>query len=357
MRTFNRYLSAHFIKGSFLVLLAFTGMMVLLDLIHQLSKIDSSVELNIAFYLALLKLPGIAYELIPISVLTGSLLSFTILVRQTELTVARALGYSRWNITVSILKTASFFIVLMIISGNFLAPAVEKYARQLKENMRPAAQTSDSNLWIRDGHNFIHAEYVLEGRYYNVIVYEYDNRHEQLLAITQADSMVADETQFVLTNLTVAQINDKQIYLLPLESKIIHRKTGSRLDVLQTADPKSLSIWNLYRHTRFLRENGLYADLYELELWKRLSDPLSVLAMLLLAIPLIFTQRHDSKVGLKVFLGMLAGLSYIILDRLVNGMVLFLEAAPFWGAFSVLFLFALAGSIRLREKSVISCVL
>ncbi len=354
MRTLDRYLSIQVIKACLLVLVALVGISALLDFIHQLSKIDNVSGLSTAIYFTLLELPGNVYELMPISVLAGSLMSFSTLITQAELVAAGALGYSRKGTILLTLKVAGIFIVAMVICGNFLIPIAEKSIRHLKEGEGFDFQPVNSNLWIRDGRNFIHVEYALGERYYNVSLFEYDTKHERLSAITQANSMMVDETQFVLSNPEVAQINSKQINLLPLESKIIQRKVKTEGVVLQVITPEILNAWDLYRHTAFLKENQLYSDFHELELWKRFSDPLSILVMLLLALPLIFTEKRDASVGLNLLLGLVIGLSYVILDRLINGMLLFFEVNAFWGAFTLLFLSALIGSIRLREHSALN---
>ena len=44
-------------------------------------------------------------------------------------------------------------------------------------------------------------------------------------------------------------------------------------------EPQELTTWNIYKQIQFLSENKLNADIYEVELYKRLVKPLTLVAI------------------------------------------------------------------------------
>src|SRR2546422_5378009 len=85
-----------------------------------------------AFWYTLLNLPQLAYELLPITVLIGSLLGLGSLARGSELTVVRASGVSIARLAGTALMAALLLIGVGVLLGAFLPPQVQEAAREHK---------------------------------------------------------------------------------------------------------------------------------------------------------------------------------------------------------------------------------
>jgi len=85
-------------------------------------------------------------------------------------------------------------------------------------------------------------------------------------------------------------------------------------------EPKVLSTWQLFRQVRFLSNNDLSADAYEVELYSRLMRPLTLVAMIILSIPFVFGSLRDSTLGRKIFMGVVISLFFELSSR-IGGML------------------------------------
>jgi len=65
------------------------------------------------------------------------------------------------------------------------------------------------------------------------------------------------------------------------------------------------------------------------ELYKRLIKPITLVAMILLAMLFIFGSTRDVTLGRKIFFGVALGLSFEMLSRVASAMALGLDFSPF----------------------------
>ena len=57
-----------------------------------------------------------------------------------------------------------------------------------------------------------------------------------------------------------------------------------------TLNPEYLSLTSLYEYAGYLKQQGLGADVYFLEFWKKALAPLATISMVLIACSFIFGQ-------------------------------------------------------------------
>ena len=93
-------------------------------------------------------------------------------------------------------------------------------------------------------------------------------------------------------------------------------------------EPEDLSTWTLFKQIRFLSDNKLRSGIFEVELYKRLIQPVTLIAMILLAMLFIFGSTRDVTLGRKIFFGVALGLSFEMLSRVASAMALGLDFNP-----------------------------
>jgi lipopolysaccharide export system permease protein len=87
---------------------------------------------------------------------------------------------------------------------------------------------------------------------------------------------------------------------------------------LVSVKPETLSVWGLYQYTQYLRKNGLSVGRFEQTLWSKFTTPVITMLMVLLAIPLVFGSMRTVSISQRVFVGVLIGVGFNILNRLAN---------------------------------------
>ena len=97
-------------------------------------------------------------------------------------------------------------------------------------------------------------------------------------------------------------------------------------------EPEDLTTWNIIKQIQFLKDNKLRSKIFEVELYKRLIKPITLVAMILLAMLFIFGSTRDVTLGRKIFFGIVLGLSFELLSRIGGAMALSFDFNPVMSA-------------------------
>jgi lipopolysaccharide export system permease protein len=91
--------------------------------------------------------------------------------------------------------------------------------------------------------------------------------------------------------------------------------TPDMLDAL-IVRPERMSAWALHKYTEHLQGNRQKTERYEIALWKKLFYPIAALVMMALALPFAYMQARAGMVGVKVFLGIMLGILFHMMNSL-----------------------------------------
>ncbi len=356
MKVYQRYLAREIYSAVTLVLVAFLMLFAFFDFINELQSLGKgSYQLRYMAYFVLLTLPGHIYELAPIAVLIGTLYALTMLARHSEITVLRASGLSTAAILSSLAKVGLAFILLTFIVGDFIAPPAERAAKQLRlEAMsRVVGQEFRSGLWVKDDLSFINVRTVLpDSRLEGVRIYEFD-KNQVLRSISEAkegEYLPPDKWRLKDVSQTVFEKDRARVNRLPeaVWQSAINPEILSVLLVL----PERMSVASLYRYIRHLKDNQVNTQRYEIAMWKKLFYPLAALVMMVLALPFAYLQDRMGAVSVKVFAGIMLGITFHMLNGLFSNLGAINSWPPYFSAItpSALFLMAAGGMLWWVER-------
>jgi len=132
MRQIDRYLGRSLLGGAALALLALAAVDAMISLVDEVKDVDDDYTLaDAALYTVLMLVAGV-YELLPVAVLVGAVISLGNLAAQSELVAFRALHYSRARITASVLMSGALLMVFAFVLGETAVPAAVEKAQQIK---------------------------------------------------------------------------------------------------------------------------------------------------------------------------------------------------------------------------------
>jgi len=116
--------------------------------------------------------------------------------------------------------------------------------------------------------------------------------------------------------------------------------------------PEQMSAWSLYSYSQHLKENRQKALRYEIALWAKLTYPLAVVVMMVLALPFAHFQGRQAAVGSKVFAGIMLGILFHALNRLFSHLGLLNGWPPSVSAMlpTIMFMSAAAGMMWWQER-------
>jgi lipopolysaccharide export system permease protein len=349
MKTVRRLLYGEIIRAVLFVALGFLALFLFFDLVDELQALSrhaaQGYQLQHALFYIALKTPNHIYELLPISVLIGSIFVMARLAQSSEFTILRTGGLEPWMALSSLLKLGLVFVAITFFFGDYAAPWAERQAQQIKAPFVGQLTTGKTGAWLREKQ---------EGQQYAVNVRRFDgiaqlqdvrihafNHQGQLLSITTAQQAQILSGQWQLTG-----VEEKSI-LLPSAAKpaqfgVVKRDTqlwptGIRADMVAAAllSPDRMSTWELFGYMTHLTANNQNAQRYEIEFWRKVFYPLSCLVMLVLALPFAYLHFRSGQIAGHVFGGVLAGISFALLNNvfsfignLQNWQPLLTSAAP-----------------------------
>jgi len=329
------------------------GLSGLIKFVEQLRRVgQGDYDMTLAALYVLLSLPREIELFLPMATLLGALIGMGLLAQSSELVVMQASGLSRAKITMSAMKSIVVVIIAIMALGEFVTPQSEAKAKQLRTQALSGGSllSSDSLTWAKDGNDFVSINQVLDqNTLQNVNIYQFSDD----LKLTQVIS--ANQAKFILNNwllsdvkqvvFTEQRIQNSQVDELIWESSITPDKLG-----IVAVKPEALSIKGLTEYVSYLENNGQDSSRYELALWRKILQPISVAVMLLMAMSFIFGPLRSVTMGARTSMGVLAGFGFFISNEMFGQIALVFQLPPVLGALLPSTLFAALALVLLRRQ-------
>ncbi|HJV28807.1 MAG TPA: LPS export ABC transporter permease LptG [Aromatoleum sp.] len=353
----TRYLTREILSASGTVLLAFLGLFAFFDFLNELDSIGKDgYELYQAVIYVVMIIPGRVYELLPVAVLIGTLYALTTLARHSEITVMRVSGMSTVRMLRVLMGIGVIFVVAIFVFGEYIAPPAERAAQQWRLVATNSTVSSHlrSGLWVKDGPRFINVQTLLPDRsMQDVRIYEFDEQHGlRSISDAQTGRYKNHQQAWVLGSVRQTRFLGDRTEVVDLpELQWSSELTPEVLSVLMVM-PERMSVTTLFAYINHLRENKQNAERYEIALWKKLVYPFAALVMMALALPFALTHDRMGGVSVKVFLGVMLGIGFHLLNGLFSNLGVINGWSPPMAALtpSALFLFAAAGMLFWVER-------
>jgi lipopolysaccharide export system permease protein len=350
----DKYIRKIVVGNIAVVIIVLISLFAVISFSGEFSKIgQGNYTILLAIQYTLLKLPTQAYELVPVASLLGVMLGMGGLANRSELIIIRASGVTLNRITLSVLKAALIVIILGFLIGEFVAPSAKEYGQQLwlKALNRNASLNTHSGLWMRDGDKYVHVQSIsTSGTLHGIEIFTFDDNYNIKLSSSAESATYDKDSGWQLNNVKKSFID---INGIKVESyKILHLDNLLPPDIIKIVSikPSMLSVWRLYQYIKYLKSNGLNSVQYELSFWNKVAIPLSIFAMVMLAIPLIFGLGRGSSTGKRIVIGFLIGIGFFIGNRLVGQASIANNIHPIFSAFSPSILIIL-GSFWVLHKN------
>jgi len=319
-KTLDRYVARQVYASVGFVLLGFLGLFAFFDVVAELRDLGrGNYHLPQVMQYVLLSMPTNAYELLPIAVLIGALYALAQLAANSEFTVMRAAGMSPLQAGRMLLRVGLVFAVLTLLLGDSIAPAAETAAEKLRMRAMSSliAQGLGSGIWLKDENLFINIREARQSnRLRDVRIYELDADF-RLRSISQArEASYEGEGRWMLRGVESTLFGVQGPRVERVATRELRSAVTPALLELLIVRPERMSAWRLYLYKAHLEENRQKTERYEIAMWKKLLYPVAILVMLALALPFAYMHTRAGMVGLKVFLGVMLGVLFHMLNNL-----------------------------------------
>ncbi|RQU93963.1 LPS export ABC transporter permease LptG [Burkholderia cenocepacia] len=347
MRLYEKYFARQIYVTFIFILFAFSGLFFFFDLISELNSVGhGNYKFGYAVLRVALQTPSRFYEIIPVAALISAIYVFAQMAANSEFTIFRVSGLATNQALRSLLKIGVPLVILTYLIGEFVGP----YADQLSERVRLQAlgasvsSNFQSGVWVKDTlaarengeqvTRFVNVGSLSpDSTISNVRIYEFDSKFQlQNVRIAQT-GRYEPPGHWLLTGVTETELTPikpisgqpadalnpvyrSQQVSLP-EYRLRSDLTPQILSVLLVS-PERMSIINLFRYIQHLRENQQDTQRYDIALWRKLLYPFAVFVMLVLSLPFAYLHTRAGVVGVKVFGGIMLGMSFQLLNTLFS---------------------------------------
>ena len=368
MKTVRRLFYADVVTSVVLVALAFLSLFFFIDFVEELADIGKGgyTAPHAAVY-SLLQVPGHLYELSPIAVLIGTIYALARLAQSSEYTILRTGGLGPGRALGLLAGMGLMFGVLTYLVGDHIAPFTERQATLLKAHLRGGISLDTSGAWLKD-----HATTPQGERSYsinvgsaplatsllNVRIFEFDSDGRLLTRYAAASAKIGDDATWALRDVSVTRwsgavgadrVQEDHLAQLDWPSSLSAGVVAAAL-----LPVSNMSTLELFRYIVHLADNEQAAQRHQIQFWKRALYPFSCLVMMALALPFAYLHARAGSVSLKVFGGIMLGISFVLQNNLAGHLGLLRNWTPWIVAatpnliYIVLSLAAFAWLVRYR---------
>lgn len=379
MTVLQRYFGKEILRAVLFVLVAFLALFAFFDLINELPDVgQGGYKIQHAFLYIVLGLPGYVYELMPIAALIGTIYVLAQFAANSEFTIMRVSSLSTLQAGIMLANVGLVFVVITFIFGEIVAPASAERAEKIKVRAQgTVSKEFRSGLWTKDlmrsggrtgeisGSRFMNVRELLpSGQLKGLKMYEFD-RDLRLTSIVTAGMGVYQgnqvwelsdvaSTRFAATVFDLQASGDATSGIVTSHAanqQLISEITPDLLSVT-FADPDRMSALDLASYTRHLAENKQVTERYDIAFWKKIVYPFAVFVMLALALPFAYLHARSGGVSMKIFIGIMIGVSFKLLNSLFSHVGLLNTWSPLATALapSLVFLVGAIGALWWVER-------
>jgi lipopolysaccharide export system permease protein len=352
MKILDRYLAVAVATGTAVALLLIVGLESFFTLIKELDSIgEGGYTTGKMLQYVLLGVPRSLYELFPAAALIGGLTGMGALAVNSELVAMRAGGLSVWRIVLSVLQAGMLMLIVVVAIGETVAPVAEEYAQRLRAVAldKDVSFLGRDGIWVREDERYIFVERIIDDRQLaNLRVFEFDE-NRRLVRATKADTATYLDDGWDLQGVEQSQFSESAVSVRH-EARMSWPSliTPSLLDIV-VLKPENMSVLNIRRFIDYLEDNGLDPMQYHYAFWSRFVVPLSALLMLFIAVPLVFGSLRSTGTGQRVFVGILLGFGFYLLNRMAGQMGQVYELNPLLASFTPGVVVLLIGFLMVRR--------
>ena len=333
MRTVRRLLYQDILSSVAFVVIAFLALFYFIDFVDELEQVGRGGRtVWHAMLAAAFELPRHFYELFPIAVLIGTIFSLARLAQSSEFTILRTggLGPGRALSLLAVLGAAFGFMTFVI--GDYAAPVSERWGVELQARLSGGVKI-EGGAWMKerrvaaDGERSYSVNVAgtsAAGLLNDIRIFEFD-ADGALVSRTQArEGHVPGNGHWTLTDVEVTrwprarepglpQVQVQRLPTLQWQSTLGADVVAAAVSPLDT-----MTTLELWRYGKHLSGQEQAAERYEIRFWKKALYPLACLVMVALALPFAYLHARSGGISLKVFGGILLGISFVLLNNLAG---------------------------------------
>jgi len=388
MSILQRYFFVSILQAVAFALAALIGLQAFMDLTGELPAVGKNgYGMQHAALYVLTMLPQHVNEVLPVAALIGTIYTMAQFASTSEFTIMRASSMSTRTAAIMVGKVGLVLVVLAFIFGELITPRLAPLSEKIRLTGRGTTVSTEfrSGMWTKDivksagmtgdvtGTRFFNVREVRpDGQLVEVKLYDFDNsfRLRSLTLAKTADFQgnntwrLNEVTENIFSNPALAvdgaQANLANNYaqatsvveVKQYANKELISEITPKIMSVSGSDPERMSANELAVYTRHLQENKQGTERFKIAFWKKLFDPLAIFVLMALALPFAYLHTRAGGVSLKIFIGIMIGVSFLLVNTLFSHIGLLSALPAFLTALmpSLLYLLLALGALYWVER-------
>ena len=354
MKILQRYFAVSIAQAVAFVLLAFLALLAFMDLTGELPLVGKNgYGIGRAFLYVLILIPGHVYQVMPVAALIGTIYTMAQFASTSEFTIMRASSMSTAMAAWFLFRIGVVFVVITFIFGELITPRTAPLAERMKLAARGTTVSSEfrSGMWTKDivkseglsgtptGARFFNVrEARPDGRLKDVKLYEFDQNFRLRSLIVAASATYQGDNVWRLLDVTETRFSNSAVLppgavanmqnnfiqetsavsTVKSASKELVSEITPKILSVSSSDPARMSANELAVYTAHLAENKQETERFKIAFWKKLIDPMAIFVLMALALPFAYLHTRSGGISLKIFIGIMIGVSFILINTLFS---------------------------------------
>lgn len=355
MRRRPGQLDFHIARSVLLSVLAVWGVLLSFDLIGAFAQDMGNVgkggyTVSHALLEETYSIPRRLYALFPTVAVIGCILGLGSLASRSELVAMRAVGMSTLRIGLGALLTVFALCIVMMANMELLAPGAQQRSQAVANSAKAVdlIMARRSGLWAREGNVFLNARSgskrvqssadMIELQ--DVRLYEFDDQGK-LVSLAHAREAQHSPGGWTLRDVERTRMQEKSVVVERVASERWKTTLNQQSLAAALAQTRYLTLAELDSNIGYLKRNQLDSAKFESAYWARWFFPLKVLLLCLATLPFAFGSLRSGGFGKRLFIGIVIGISCLLLEQLLVKLSDVYRFSPFWA--NSLLMLALVG--------------
>jgi lipopolysaccharide export system permease protein len=151
MKVLRRFIYREAIAAVAYVTIGFLALFSFFDLLDELRWINhGGYQLSHALLSVALRMPSHLYELLPITVLIGTIFVMASLAQSSEFTIMRTSGLGPWRALRTLLVLGCGFVLLTFAIGDYASPMADRAGQLVKARYQGRVTAGATGAWLKE---------------------------------------------------------------------------------------------------------------------------------------------------------------------------------------------------------------
>ncbi|OGV29591.1 MAG: LPS export ABC transporter permease LptG [Legionellales bacterium RIFCSPHIGHO2_12_FULL_35_11] len=347
----EKYIAKTVMAAIFLVICMLTGLQIFILFVNELGDLgkgDYGIIQALSF--VIFNMPYQVYLFFPMASLLGCLIGLGVLASNNELVVARSACMSIGQITLVVLKVAVILILIATVLSEVFLPKLVLLGNNNKMQAVTAGQSlrTSHGTWFRYKNNFINIAKVLpDNQIQDVSQFNFDDNNN-LVFLRHINSLKYNKN-WQAYGVAQTDIGDNHTKTTNIDEMAWDVYINPRMLDMSTNEANEMTFPELNQYLKNQANSHQSIQGYKLAYWQRITQPFTIIVMMLLAIPFIFGPLRSSTMGSKLLLGATTGFGFYIANRFLGSLSQIYQFPAVFAAIAPTIFFALLGLYFMRK--------